>query len=123
MLILHFYVLLMNPFSIKNMLSYKDQFLLVMIKLRQNFDFKHLSHLFGISPQDCSTVFTNWLNNMFYRFGSVSIWLERKVLIQTMPSKFREEFSNALVIFDCTEVKIQRPSSLTKQSLCYSALI
>lgn len=123
MLILHLYVLLMNPFSIKNMLSYKDQFLLVMIKLRQNFDFKHLSHLFGISPQDCSTVFTNWLNNMFYRFGSVSIWLERKVLIQTMPSKFREEFSNALVIFDCTEVKIQRPSSLTKQSLCYSALI
>lgn len=123
MLILHFYVLLMNPFSIKNMLSYKDQFLLVMIKLRQNFDFKHLSHLFGISLQDCSTVFTNWLNNMFYRFGSVSIWLERKVLIQTMPSKFREEFSNALVIFDCTEVKIQRPSSLTKQSLCYSALI
>lgn len=123
MLILHFYVLLMNPFSIKNMLSYKDQILLVMIKLRQNFNFKHLSHLFGISLQDCSTVFTNWLNYMFYRFGSVSIWLERKVLIQTMPSKFREEFSNALVIFDCTEVKIQRPSSLTKQSLCYSALI
>lgn len=27
------------------MLSLKTQFLLVMIKLRQNFDFKHMSHL------------------------------------------------------------------------------
>lgn len=109
----------MNPFSSSlKMLSFKEQFLLVMIKLRQNFDFKHISHLFGISPQDCSTVFTNWLNYMFYRFGSVLIWPEREVLIQNMPPKFREEFPNTLVIIDGTEVKIQR--SLTKQSQCSS---
>lgn len=55
------------------MLLFKDQFLLIMIKLRHNFDFKHISNTFRISPQDCSTVITNWLDCMFYRFGSVSI--------------------------------------------------
>ena len=37
-----------------------------------------------------------------------------------MPPKFREEFPNTLVIIDGTELKIQRPSSLTKQSQFYS---
>ena len=105
--------------SLKN-LSLKDQLLLVMMKCRQNFDFKHISRLFGISPQDCSTVFTNWMNFMFYRCGSVPIWPDRNTIIEKMPPKFREEFPNTLVIIDGTELKIQRPSSLTKQSQFYS---
>lgn len=42
-------------------LSLNDQLLLVFIKLRQNFDFYHLSTLFGISSQDCSTLFSDWI--------------------------------------------------------------
>lgn len=102
------------------MLLFKDQFSLVMIKVRQNFDFKNISHLFGFARQECSTVFTDWLNDMFYRFGSVSIWPEREVLIQNMSPKFRDEFPYTLVFIDGTEVKIQSPSSLTKQSHYYS---
>lgn len=59
--------------------------------------FKHISHPFAISPQDCNTVSTNWLNYMFYRFRSISIWPEREVLIQNMSPKFREEFPYTLV--------------------------
>ncbi|XP_061190344.1 uncharacterized protein LOC133198236 [Saccostrea echinata] len=105
--------------SLKNV-PLKDQFLLILIKLRQNFDFKHISRLFGIPPQDCSTVFTKWINFLFYRFGSVPIWPNREVIIQNMPPKFKEEFPNTLVIIDDTELKIQRHSSLSKQSQCYS---
>lgn len=39
-------------------LSTTDQLLLVLIKLRQNFDFQHISHLFNISSQDSSAIFT-----------------------------------------------------------------
>ena len=39
-----------------------DQVLLTLIKLRQNFDFQQFSHLFEISSQDCSAIFTHWIN-------------------------------------------------------------
>lgn len=39
-------------------LSTTDQLLLVLIKLRQNFDLQHISHLFNISSQDSSAIFT-----------------------------------------------------------------
>lgn len=39
-------------------LSTTDQLLLVLIKLRQNFNFQHISHLFDISSQDSSAIFT-----------------------------------------------------------------
>ena len=42
-------------------LSLENQLLLVLIKLRPNFDFTHISTLFGISQQVCSTDFTNWI--------------------------------------------------------------
>lgn len=51
-------------------LSTTYQLLLVLIKLRQNFDFQHISHLFNISSQDSSAIFTQWINYMFFRLGS-----------------------------------------------------
>lgn len=101
-------------------ISMEDQLLLVLTKLRQNFDFVHVGYLFGISQQDASVIFRNWIQYMFFRCGSVSIWPHRNILIENMPETFREEFPNTLVIIDGTELKIQRPSSMTRQSQCYS---
>ena len=94
-----------------------DQFLLVMMKLRLNLQFKHLANLFNISPQDAGSLFREWINYMFYRFGSVPTWPERDVLIQNMPSKFKEDFPTVMLILDGTELKIEKPSSLRSQSM------
>lgn len=115
------------PFSTKKKLkclislSLEDQFLLVLVKLRQNFDFVHLGKLFKISSQDCSSLFSDWIQYMYFRFSSVSIWPHRDTIIGHMPKKYRKEFPNTLVIIDGTEIKIEKPSSLTRQSQCYSA--
>lgn len=115
-----------DPFSMSRKVSsakkltMEDQLLLVMMKLRQNFDFCQIGTLFGISQQDASTLFSNWIQYMFYRCGSVPIWPHRDTIIEKMPEKYREEFPDTLVIIDGTEFKIQRPSSMTRQSQCYS---
>ena len=98
----------------------QDQFLLVMIKLRLNLEFKHIANLFNISPQDAGSLFREWINFMYYRFGSVPLWPERDVIIKNMPSKFREDFPTVLLILDGTELKMEKPSSLRSQSQCYS---
>lgn len=115
-----------TPFSMSRTVSSQkkmtneDQVLLVMIKLRHNFDFHHIGHLFGISQQDASTIFRNWIQYMFHRCASVCIWPHRSKIIERMPDKFKEDFPNTLVIIDGTEMRIQRPSSMTRQSQSYS---
>lgn len=101
-------------------LSTIDQLLLVLIKLRQNFDYKHISHLFNVSSQDSSAIFTHWINYMFFRLGSLDIWPHRNILIENMPESYKKDFPNTLAIIDCTELKVQKPSSLHRQSQCYS---
>lgn len=98
----------------------QDQLLLTLMKLRLNFDNKHLAHLFLISAQDASLIFNNWINYMYFQFGSVPIWPSRQVIIENMPQKFKIDFPDTMVILDGTEMKIERPSSLTSQSQFYS---
>ena len=98
----------------------KDQLLLTLIKLRQNFDFQHISHLFDISSQDASAIFTHWINYTIFRLGSLVIWPHRDTLKEHMPENYKTDFPNTFVIIDCTELKTQKPSSLHRQSQCYS---
>ncbi|KAK0151008.1 hypothetical protein N1851_007884 [Merluccius polli] len=48
------------------------------------------------------------------------MWPQRDIIIEMMPENFKKEFPNTLLIIDGTEIKIQRPSSMTRQSQCYS---
>lgn len=101
-------------------ISLEDQLLLTLMKLRLNFEFKHLGNLFKMSPQDTGVVFRTWVNYMFYRFGEVTVWPDRSIIQQNMPTKFRDEFPDTFIILDGTELKVQKPSSLRSQSQCYS---
>lgn len=98
----------------------QDQLLLTLVKLGLNLEFIHLAYLFKISPQDAGQLFRQWISNMFYRFGSVPIWPSREIIQKNMPLKFKEDFSNTIVILDGTEHKLEKPSSLKSQSQCYS---
>ena len=93
--------------SVKSM-KLQDQLLLTLMKLRLNHQFKHLGHLFNISPQDAGALFREWINYMFFRFGSVPIWPERDILVDNMPPKYREDFPTTMIILDGTELKVER---------------
>lgn len=65
-------------------------------------------------------MFTQLINYMFFRLGSLDIWPHREILIENMPESYKKDFPNTLVIIDCTELKVQKPSSLHRQSQFYS---
>lgn len=100
--------------------SLKNQLLLTLCKLRNNFDLLDLGHRFSISAQTAGVIFNSWLNYMYLRFGEVSIWPHRDVISEHMPANYRNDFPNTFAILDCTELRIQRPSSLKAQSQTYS---
>jgi len=101
-------------------LELKEQLFMTLIKLRLNFEFTNLGHLFGISQQDAGTLFADWINYMYYTLGSISLWPHRDVITSMMPPEVKEKFPNTFVILDGTELKVQRSSALDLQSQCYS---
>ena len=92
---------------IKNM-PLNIQFLLVSMKLRNNFNRIDLAFRFKIDQQSVSVSFNSWLDYMYYRFGQFSFWPHSDVITTQMPPKFKEEYPNTFAILDCTELKIQK---------------
>ena len=99
----------------------KEEFFMVMCRLRQAFPEKHLGFLFGVSQSTVSRILISWINFMFLRFGSINIWPTREEVDQTMPEDFKIKYPNTRVIIDCTEVKCQMPSSLLLNSELFSS--
>lgn len=98
----------------------RHQFLLVLMKLRQNLDLKDLAYRFQIPERSAGTLFNSWVHYMFGVLGELPVWPHRDVIISQMPNKYREDFATSLAILDCTELKIERPSSLVLQSQSFS---
>ena len=82
-----------------------------MCRLRQGFPKDHLAQLFNVSASTVSKIFITWVNFMFFKFGKINIWPNRKV-INTIPESFKGRYKYIRVIVDCTEVRCQMPSSL-----------
>ncbi|XP_078679317.1 uncharacterized protein LOC144914967 [Branchiostoma floridae x Branchiostoma belcheri] len=52
--------------------------------------------------------------------GSLEIWPSRSVVDKNMPESFRKTYPKTRVIIDCTEIKVQTPSSKVLNSEIYS---
>ena len=102
-------------------LGVEDEFLLVLMKLGLGSSNVDLSVRFHVSEATVSKLFTTWINYLYVRLGNLKIWPHRNVIIANMPSNFKEKYPNTVVIIDATELRIQTPSSLLRQSQSYSS--
>ena len=101
-------------------LPVEDEFLMFMMKLKLGLTNLDLAIRFYISQGRVSNLVNSWLIYLYTFFGKLKIWPHRDVIIEQMPSKFKEEYPSTMIIIDCTELKIECPSSLLKQSETYS---
>lgn len=99
----------------------RHQFLLVLMRLRQNIDLKELAFKFQIDIYSVGILFNSWIDFMYDRLGSVSIWPHRDIIRENMPDSYKAEFPTTFAILDCTEIKTEKPSSLLLQSQTYSS--
>ena len=97
-------------------LALKDEFLLVLMKLRLGLTNLNLAITFRGSEATVPNIFITWLNFLYIGLGALKVRPHRRVIFDNMPKKFEEEHSINIIIIDCTELKIQCPSSLVLQS-------
>ena len=102
-------------------LSPREEFFLTLCRLRQGFKEEHLSHLYGISQATVSRIVISWVNFMFLKFSTISIWPSRAKVDEHMPADFKEKYPSTRVIIDCTKIRCQMPKSLCLNSELFSS--
>jgi len=97
-----------------------EQFFIVLMKLRLNLGDQDLSYRYGVCQSTISRYFSKWMDVLHTKLSCLIQWPERGELIKTMPTEFRKHFQKCVVIIDCFEIFIERPSSLPARAQTWS---
>lgn len=101
-------------------LCIEDQLFLFLCKIKLGLFEQDLAERFQISISTVSRSLVTWTNYLYFLLGSLPIWPSREQVDKTMPKSFKDTYPSVRVIIDCTEIKVQTPSSLTLHSEFYS---
>lgn len=67
-----------------------------------------------------SNIIITWANFLYLRLGGLNICATKEQVVKSMPASFKEKYPSTRVIIDCTEIKVEMPSSLLLKSQTYS---
>ncbi|XP_036429311.1 uncharacterized protein si:dkey-20i10.7 [Colossoma macropomum] len=101
-------------------MPFRNQFLLVLMKLRNNYDMKDLAFKFQIDVKSTNLIFNAWINYLYLRLGQIPVWPHRDIITARMPDNFKKDFPTTFALLDCTELKLERPTSLLLPSQAVS---
>lgn len=107
-------------FSYNCKLHLIDRLFMYLHKIRVGSLDQDLADKFNVSPSTVSRNNISWSNFLYCLLGAQSLWPTKEQVTKSMPDIFFMTYPNVRVILDCTEIKIQRPSSLVLNSECYS---
>ena len=97
-----------------------NQFFLFLCRVRVGLFERDLAYRFNIFVGTVSNTIVSWVNFLCLRLGSLSIWPSKEKIVETMPDSFKSKYKETRVIIDCTEIKVEMPSSLVLKSQTYS---
>ncbi|XP_066288831.1 uncharacterized protein [Branchiostoma lanceolatum] len=103
----------------KRLLSYQNELLVTLMKIKLNLSEQFLAHLFSCGISLISQVLSTWLPLLSLELRCLIHWPTRNELKLYMPSCFAK-YRNMSAIIDCTEVPLQRPSLAKANSQIYS---
>ena len=90
------------------------------MKLRLNLGEQDLAYRFQNGQATVSRYFNRGLDVLYSSLSFLIRWPEQDELLKMMPMEFRKHFRSCVVIIDCFEVFIKRPTSLSARAQTWS---
>ncbi len=102
-------------------LSRENKLLLFFMKLKLGVTFSSLGSLFQIHRSTASRIFFHVLQVLSSATKSWIIWPSKEMVQETMPTCFKQFYSDCRVIIDCTEMRTEKPPTVHQQVSMYSS--
>lgn len=106
--------------SIGSGLTLADEFLVSLIKISRACTNQQIGYMFEIHESKVTKVFHRWIDAIFQVLQCLVVWPDKEMIVSHMPSCFKPRYAKTVCIIDCSEVFIQRPTSLTARAQTYS---
>ncbi len=97
-----------------------QQLLLTLMRLRLSLSGQDLGYRFQIHQSSVSRIFEYVIGVLYSKLKPLIKWPDRDALRKTMPMVFRKHYPNCVVIIDCFEIFIDRPTNLLARAQTYS---
>ena len=94
---------------------------MTLMRLHLGLSRQDLGYRFGVHCSTMCHVFATVIDVLLQRLKHFIVWPEREVLHKTLPMDFRKHCPGCVVIVDCLEVFIDRPSALLARAQTYSS--
>lgn len=104
----------------KQLLPFKNQIILTLVKLRLNLNFEFLSLQLGLSISTAHKLFWDMVLIMNNKLKFLISWPDSSTVHKTIPPVFKKYFPRLTGIIDCFEIFIERPTSLKARAEVYS---
>ena len=100
-------------------LSYFEEMVLVLMRLKTGLFVQDLADRFGISTSLVSRVCITWINFLYAELRDIFPFPSQELVRKNMLKEFAE-YPMTRIILDCSEIFIQRPSAMQAQSETWS---
>ncbi|XP_050514942.1 uncharacterized protein LOC126890135 [Diabrotica virgifera virgifera] len=107
-------------FSDKIVISKENKLFILLMKLKTGLTFAAMGALFRIHRTTISKIFFSCLQQLAYRTSNFVFWPEQETVRASIPDCFKRNYDDTRAIIDCTEFRIEIPSSLENRVFCYS---
>lgn len=98
-----------------------QEYIMVLMRLRLGLFEKDLAHRFDIAIGTVSNITRKWYKLLRVELGPLIRMPERDIIKYYSPPAFKQLFPKVVIVIDCTEIEMERPSALNTQSACYSS--
>lgn len=100
--------------------SKENRLLIFLLKIKTGLTFAAISVLFNVHRTTVSTIFFSVLQQLAKRTADLVFWPQKDIVEGTIPECFYPDYKDTRVIIDCTEFKIETPSTVDQRVFTYS---